>query len=76
MIPRTKDRQELIALVQCIIDMRYSEEEIPDILDVLIRNTGCPDVSDLIYWPQRPMTAAEIVDAALAHRPKILGDAT
>jgi len=65
-----------VALVQRIIDMRYSEQEMPDILDLLVRSTGCPAVSDLIYWPKRPMTAAEIVDAALAHRPIILGDAT
>jgi len=76
MLPRITDKEELAALVQRIIDMRYSEEEMPDILDLLVRSTGCPDVSVLIYWPKRPMSAAEIVDAALAHRPIILGDAT
>ena len=76
MLPRITDRDELVALVQRIIDMRYSEEEMPDILDLLVRSTACPNVSDLIYWPKRPMTAAEIVDTALAHRPIILGDAT
>jgi hypothetical protein len=75
MLPRVTDREELIAVVQRIIDMRYSEEEMPDILELLVRSTGCPDVSDLIYWPKRPMTSVEIVDTALAHRPIILGDA-
>lgn len=76
MLPRITDRDELVALVQRIIDMRYSEGEMLDILDLLVRSTGCPDVSDLIYWAKRPMTAAEIVDTALSHRPIILGDAT
>lgn len=63
-------------MVQRIIDMRYSEEEMPDILDLLVRSTGCPGVSDMIFWPKHPMTAAEIVDASLAHRPIILDDKT
>ena len=76
MLPRITDRAELVALVQRIVDMRYTEEELPDLLDLLARSTACPEVSDLIFWPKRPMTAAEIVDAALAHRPIILGDRT
>lgn len=76
MLPRITDRAELVALVQRIVDMRYTEEELPDILDLLARSTACPEVSDLIFWPKREMTATEIVDAALAHRPIILGDRT
>ena len=76
MLPRITDRDELVVLVQRIIDRRYSEEEMRGILDLLVRSTGCPDFSDLIYWPKRPMTAAEIVDAALSHRQIIRGDAT
>ncbi len=76
MLPRITDRAELVALVQRIVDMRYTEEELPDILDLVARSTACPEVSDLIFWPKREMTATEIVDAALAHRPIILGDRT
>lgn len=76
MLPRITDRAELVALVQRIVDMRYTEEELPDLLDLLARSTACPEVSDLIFWPKREMTATEIVDAALAHRPIILGDRT
>jgi hypothetical protein len=66
----------MVALVQRIIDMRYTEEELPDLMDQLKRSTGCPEVSEFIFWPKRPMTAAEIIDTALAHRPIILGDQT
>jgi len=76
MLPRITDRAELIALVQRIVDGRYTEEEVSDLLDVLERSTACPDVSDLIFWPKREMTATEIVDAAMAHRPITLGDGT
>jgi Colicin immunity protein / pyocin immunity protein len=76
MLNRITEKSEMVALVQRIIDIRYAEEELHDLMDQLKRSTGCPDVSDLIFWPQRPMTAAEIVDAALAHRPIILGDQT
>lgn len=76
MPPRITDRAELVALVQRIVDMRYTEEELPGLLNLLARSTACPEVSDLIFWPKSPMTAGEIVDAALAHRPIILGDRT
>jgi hypothetical protein len=72
MLPRITDRAELVALVQRIVDMRYTEEELPDLLDLLTRSTACPEASDLIFWPKREMTATEIVDAALAQRPIIL----
>ena len=62
--------------VQRIMDMHYLEDELAEQLELLRRSTGCPGVSDLIFWPKRPMTAAEIVDEALAHRPIILGDRT
>ncbi len=59
-----------------VLDMHYAEAEMPQVLDMLVRGTACPHVSDLIYWPKRPMTAQEIVDTALAHRAIILGSGT
>ena len=76
MTNRITDKAEMVALVQRIMDMHYTEEELPDLMDLLERSTACPEVSDFIFWPKRPMTAAEVVDAALAHRPIILGDQT
>jgi hypothetical protein len=67
------DKAELIELVQRVLDMRYTEEELPGLMDILKRSTGCPHVSDLIYCPDRSMTAADIVDIALSHRPITLG---
>ena len=76
MLPRITDRAELIALVQRIMEARGTEEELHELLDLLERSTACPEVSDFIFCPKRPMTADEVVDAALAHRPIILGDRT
>jgi hypothetical protein len=70
------DRAEIVALVQRIVDMRYTEEELSGLLDLLVRSTACPEGSDFIFHPKRPMTATEVVDSALAHRPIILGDRT
>ena len=74
MMPRITDKAEMVALAQRILDMRYTEEELPDLMDLLKRSTACPGVSDLIFYSSRPMSAGEVVDAALAHRPIILGD--
>ena len=74
MLARIPDKTEMIALVQRIIDMRYTEEELDDLLDLLARSTGCAAVSDLIFWPERELSAAEIIDAAMACPPIALGD--
>lgn len=72
--PIITNRAELIALVQRLFDLQYTEEEFPSLMDLLSRSTGSPKMSDLMMWPERPMTASEMVDAALEHRPIILGD--
>ena len=76
MLPRITERTEMIAVVQGIMDMRYTEEEMPGVMDLLVRSTGCPRVSDLIFWPKRLMMASEVIDTALAHRAIVLGDKT
>jgi hypothetical protein len=76
MTNRITDKSEMVALVLRIMEMRYTEEELPELIDLLTRSTGCPGISDLIFWPKRSMSAAEVVDTALAHRPIILGDRT
>ena len=73
MLPRITERQELVAVVQRVMDVGYSDEEMVTIMDLLVTSTGCPHVSDLIYWPKQSMTAEQVVDAALAFRPIILG---
>lgn len=73
MLPCITDRQELVAVVQRVMDVGYTDEEMVTIMDLLVRSTGCSHVSDLIFWSKRPMTAEQVVDAALAYRPIILG---
>ena len=72
MLPRITEKTEMIAVVQGIMDMRYTDEEMPGVMDLLVRSTGCPKVSDFIFWPTQPMTASEVIEAALAHRPVIV----
>lgn len=43
-------REELILLVDKIIKVELTEEEIDKMLDFLQSNVSCPGVSDLIYW--------------------------
>ncbi|MFG2609747.1 e9imm peptide [Streptomyces anulatus] len=66
-------RAEAVALVQRIMDADYaSEEEVDGWLDMLDRDMSCPTghVSDLIFWPPvQDLSAAEVVEQALAYRP-------
>ncbi len=74
MLEKITDKTELVALVQRILEMRYSEEELPDLMDLLKRSTACPSISDLIFYPNQMMSAEQIIETALKYRPIILGD--
>ncbi|MER6360295.1 e9imm peptide [Kitasatospora sp. NPDC001527] len=67
------DRASAIALVQGIMDGRYTDEAGTDaVLEALDRGLACPrgHVAGLIFWPGAPdPTAAEVVDQALGYRP-------
>jgi len=62
-------RAELVALVERIIAAQGTESEIDELITLLEKNVPHPRVSDLIFYPERPMTAEQIVDTALAYRP-------
>ncbi|MFF4894609.1 e9imm peptide [Micromonospora chersina] len=65
-------RDEAIALVERIMSIDYADDdELGGWLDQLERDLVCPDgyVSDLIFWNDPELTAAEVVDRALAYQP-------
>ncbi len=66
-------RAELIQLVQRIQDGEGSEQQQDEWLELLTCQVPHPEVSNLIFWNEEDWTAEQIVDAALAYRPIILG---
>ncbi|WP_446213461.1 hypothetical protein [Micromonospora sp. IBSANI012] len=65
-------RDEAIALVERIMRGDYADDaEADGWLDQLERDLACPDgsVSGLIFWTDPQLTAAEVVDRALAYQP-------
>ncbi|MCF2718379.1 bacteriocin immunity protein [Paenibacillus sp. 203] len=66
------DRSELIELVGKIIRGEGTEEEIDSMLTIVKQNTPHPGISNLIYWDERDLSPAEIVDEALRYQPIIL----
>ncbi|MCT2278492.1 e9imm peptide [Micromonospora chalcea] len=65
-------RDEAVALVERIMSVDYADDdELGGWLDQLERDLVCPDgyVSGLIYWSDTELTAAEVVDRALAYQP-------
>jgi hypothetical protein len=67
-------RDGLIGIVDRLLRADCSEEERPQLLDLLERSVPHPTVSDLIFYPVDgvELTAAEIVDRALAYEPTAL----
>lgn len=64
-------REEAIPLVQRLMDGDVTDEEEADaILEALPRGLACPHVSDYVFWDfAQELTAEEILDRALAHKP-------
>lgn len=65
-------RDEAIALVERIMSVDYADEgKLGGWLNQLERDLVCPGgyVSNLIYWSDPELTAAEVVDRALAYQP-------
>ncbi|MFB6391631.1 e9imm peptide [Polymorphospora lycopeni] len=63
-------RDQVIVLVERIMNGEYADdEELDRWLDRLARDLVCPSVADLIFWPPTPLSAAEVVERALAYQP-------
>jgi len=68
-MPQELAREQLVALVTRIIEADGTEEEIDNMMTLLEQNVPHPEVSDLIFYPEKDMTAEEVVDVALAYKP-------
>jgi hypothetical protein len=66
-------RDELIAIVTRLLTADGTEQELDDMETWLEQHVPDPNVSRLIYHPEREMTAEEIVDQALRYQPTPLG---
>jgi len=63
------DREQLIVLVTKIQNGEGTEQEQDHLLEQLEQNVPHPEVSNLIFWDKRELTAEQIVDEALAYQP-------
>ena len=61
------NRSEMISLVNKIIKFRGADEELSEMIETLKKETGCPEVSDYIFWED--LTAEEVINKALAYKP-------
>jgi hypothetical protein len=65
-------KEELIQLVQNIMMVNGSEEEIDRWLDIFVANVSHPQAADLIFHAEPELTPPEIVEIALAYQPIII----
>ena len=67
------ERDEAIVVVQRLMAGGYTDDEANGWLDRLERELVCPHISDLIFWPDEPLSAVDVVDRAIAYRPFEMG---
>ncbi|MEU1118782.1 MULTISPECIES: e9imm peptide [unclassified Streptomyces] len=67
-------RDEAVRLVRRLMDGAYADEAEGDAMMCALRHgTGCPHISDYIFWDHDPeLTAEKVVDWALAYEPVAL----
>ncbi len=66
------DVDELVEIVRRIQTADGTEAEIDALMKKLERSVPHPEVSGLIFYPEREMTAEEIVAEALSYKPILL----
>jgi cell division protein YceG involved in septum cleavage len=67
-------KEDLITLVEKLMTAAGTPTEQRTWLETLERNVPHPEIQGLIFWPERydltnNVTAAEIIDKALAYKP-------
>lgn len=65
-------KEELIDLVRKIMEVKGTEEELDNWMDVVEANVPHPAVSNLIFYSKEPLTPEEIIEKALAYKPILL----
>jgi len=66
------ERDGLIEAIQGLLNGRHSSSaDIDRCLTEIENSVPHPNVSDLIFYPQEPMTAEQIADAALTYEPSV-----
>ena len=66
-------KEELVRLVERILNAEGTEEEINAMIDRLQESVPHPGVSDLIFYPDKEMTAEQIIEVALAYTTPCIG---
>ena len=66
------DVDELVGIVRRLQDFHGTEAEAHSLINKLKSSVPHPEVSDLIFYPKREMTAEEIVAEALSYKPILL----
>lgn len=69
---RKLSKKELIELVEKICTVRGNEEQLDNWIEIIEKETGCPEVSHYIYWEEESLSPKEIVEKALSYKPILL----
>ena len=69
---QNSDRSDLVRAVQRIMDADGSTKEIDELVRFVCKSVPDPNVANLIFWPEREMTAEEVIDTAFSYVPKAL----
>lgn len=66
------ERDYLVALLSKIMLAEETESELDDAIDELKQISPISEVTDLIFYPEREMSAEEIADIILNYKPNVI----
>ena len=59
----------MVSFIEDVVNCVCTEEEIDAIVELLIKETGCPEILDYIFYPENDeVTAEEILEKALSYK--------
>lgn len=64
----SKNKECVIEYIQKLLDADGTDEELDQMLEFIEENTIDPEVSDLIFWDRRQLSATQIYDIAMSYR--------
>ena len=62
-------RTELVELVKKVADSQGTDDEVAEWMELVMNETGCPNIGEYIFYTEPEMTPDEVVQKAMSYKP-------
>jgi len=62
-------KTELVELVKKVADSQGTDDEVAEWMEIVMNETGCPNIGEYIFYTDPEMTPDEVVEKARSYKP-------